>query len=1143
MKLIVGRAGAGKSHFIIEEIVKELQADPMGPPLYLIVPDQAAFYMESWLTRKAPNSALVRAQVLSFRRLAWRTRADILGQAVPPIRQAGKFSLIVSIYDRILEKLQLFGRKHPATGYMERLVKLIEECQISGVSPDDLKKASLSAKTDVLRKKAADLALLLESYQDEIAGRFIDPYDLLPFLAAHATTHRAMRDAKVWIDGFLGFTGQELMVIEGFMNAASDLTISIGAPKDILFQGVNGSLSLSTPFAQAQDTYVELMKICEKQFVKHSMIDLDEGQPKRFLFAPKLAAIERSLYAIVLAPENVDSTDQVTILSASSPRAEVAGIISQMLTLKREQRLKWSDFAIVTADLGTYEPLIQEEFTKCKIPYFMDERKSVKNHPLARIVLGLVELVATDFSGGPLWSMLKTDLLPVSRTIVDQLENFAISHGIDDFGMWRAVWSDQGSVHVPSHLQPALLVVRQLMEGPYASLRKENVPIDDAMSVLWQSLEDARVMANLSRMIDDARRDGKLDAADQHELALDATIQLFDEIVSAFHGTIMPMSKLARLLSYAYDTMKQGAIPATLDQVIVTETERVRAFEAEAVFVLGCVEGALPRRLAEDDLFTDAEREDLRGAGCNLTSPTARRQLFERYRVYMAMTRARKFLTLSHASGDEDGRALTPSSVVGQVRQVLSGVVREFRSDDELTGDDELDAAKIVSVDHAAILLATSLRKSRVTGNLSPLWTAVFEFFSQGEWNRLAGLRALTGLSHQAQSEQLPTSLALQLYGDAQLMSVSRLEQFAACSFAHFALYGLRLRPRERLVVDDRARGEFLHSVMHDLVHVMAKDGISWGELSDRDALAILDSVLEQKFPQFQDGIFTKSARLRHQARQVEANLRRAVLVLTEHARRSKFEPVATEIAFGYDDSLPAQQISLDQGRSILLRGRIDRVDRAVDEDGKWYRIIDYKSSQKELTLDKTYHGLSFQLPLYAMIVERYAAEILGEHHDFAGSFYFPITDPVSTVLNPTAEKLIQKSLREKLRMKGIIYEDARVVELLDARHNQDGELFGKILKKDGTFAKSALVADERHWRLLQRHIYTTIRDYGNRIYAGDSQVKPYKKGKESACAFCQLQSLCQFESTSGTGVFRNISPLKRDDVWALLESEVATHE
>lgn len=49
----------------------------------------------------------------------------------------------------------------------------------------------------------------------------------------------------------------------------------------------------------------------------------------------------------------------------------------------------------------------------------------------------------------------------------------------------------------------------------------------------------------------------------------------------------------------------------------------------------------------------------------------------------------------------------------------------------------------------------------------------------------------------------------------------------------------------------------------------------------------------------------------------------------------------------------------------MYLRGQIDRID-AYEENGQLHlRIVDYKSSSRDLDLNEVYHGISLQLLTY----------------------------------------------------------------------------------------------------------------------------------------------------------------------------------
>lgn len=58
-------------------------------------------------------------------------------------------------------------------------------------------------------------------------------------------------------------------------------------------------------------------------------------------------------------------------------------------------------------------------------------------------------------------------------------------------------------------------------------------------------------------------------------------------------------------------------------------------------------------------------------------------------------------------------------------------------------------------------------------------------------------------------------------------------------------------------------------------------------------------------------------------------------------------------------------EIALENGKRIEITGKIDRVDIAKTEDGNYLRIIDYKSSARNVDLNEVYAGVSIQLLTY----------------------------------------------------------------------------------------------------------------------------------------------------------------------------------
>lgn len=61
----------------------------------------------------------------------------------------------------------------------------------------------------------------------------------------------------------------------------------------------------------------------------------------------------------------------------------------------------------------------------------------------------------------------------------------------------------------------------------------------------------------------------------------------------------------------------------------------------------------------------------------------------------------------------------------------------------------------------------------------------------------------------------------------------------------------------------------------------------------------------------------------------------------------------------------PPIEIKLENGKNVEITGKIDRIDIAENENGKYIRIIDYKSSVKNIDLNEVMFGLQLQLITY----------------------------------------------------------------------------------------------------------------------------------------------------------------------------------
>mgnify|MGYP000220038167 FL=1 len=122
----------------------------------------------------------------------------------------------------------------------------------------------------------------------------------------------------------------------------------------------------------------------------------------------------------------------------------------------------------------------------------------------------------------------------------------------------------------------------------------------------------------------------------------------------------------------------------------------------------------------------------------------------------------------------------------------------------------------------------------------------------------------------------LTTRTAQRLYGTILENSVTRLEKFSACAYAHFLSYGLNLREREEYTFQAIDLGNIFHSAIEHCKKLEA-EGYTWTTLPEGRREELIEESVEESIVDYGNTILYSSARNEYIIKRLKRMMRRTV--------------------------------------------------------------------------------------------------------------------------------------------------------------------------------------------------------------------------------------------------------------------------
>ncbi|GAA0454727.1 helicase-exonuclease AddAB subunit AddB [Alkalibacillus silvisoli] len=1160
LQFILGRAGAEIGSYCLEEIEHELKQDPKGDPIFYIVPDQMAFQQEYDLLRKSDLAGSIRAQVFSFSRLAWYVFQEVGGGMKPFVSSTGIQMLLRKIAQEHQESFDAFQKAMDKQGFIDQLETMITELKRYRVTPESLKRVlaelnqfeHLTPNEVALKYKLEDLLLIYEKLDEQLSGHYIDSEDQLELLVEKMAETNVLKDATIYIDGFHRFTPQENYVIEALMRYAKDVKIAL------VYDGRHQGLGELDLFYQTKTTYDTLEEIAQTfQIPMKQSVQL---YPDERRFEDNQAFQHLECHFGEKPTPKFDGNAPIKLVEAVHPRAEVEGMAQEIVRLTREEGYRYRDLAILIREDNTYHDLIETIFKDYEIPVFLDEKKTMLNHPFVELIRTGLEVVEREWRYDALFRLLKTGFVkstdeqyPLTDEAIDLLENYCLEYGVRTRDQWLSEndWTYQRlfgldfrkqtdeELKVQAQINAYRKQVVNALQVFDKSIREAKT-VKARLKVVFEWLEHLGAPETLEKLRDDFDERGEVEIAREQEQAWQAVMQLFDEMVEMLGEEEFSFNLFCDVIEAGFDTLKFSHVPPSIDHVIVGNVERSRIANVKVSFILGVNDGVFPMKPPSEGLVTDDEREWLESKGMLLADQAERVLLDDRFYMYLAFTLASDKLWVSYPLSDEEGKKKMPASIIKQLKAMYHRLDEKFLLDDE---DDE-DPLRFITnpVKSRAILTAELSKYLRGYPVHSVYWDTLHWFMERESEDRQAQT-VLSSLFYRNEPHNLKPETAGELFDSTVRSSVSRLETYHQCAYHYFAKYTLGLKERNLYKLEAPDIGQLFHESLRYITEWVYEDGKAFFELTSDEILNYARRAVEQLAPLLQHQILFSSNRYQYILRKLEQVIIRATTVLAKQAKHTDFAPAGIEIGFGNKEKLPPLELDLMNGYKLELSGRVDRVDQAEIDERLFLRIIDYKSSKKDLSMVDVYYGLALQMLTYLDVVLTYSDRWLGKQADPAGVLYFHVHNPTlnDSDMKAFSDDAVEEALFKEYKMNGWLLEDERIAEAMDRSLDSGTSKIAPFgVKKDGSFSKSSKTVDEDLFKRMNQYVRGMMRQAGNEIVSGNVKLDPVQKKDHVACTFCPYKSVCQFDPSLEENEFERLK-VEKDE--AILEKMIKREE
>ncbi len=1090
LRIIYGKAGTGKSSFIFNEINEKIKAGEKNK-IYIITPEQFSFTAEKKIMEN--RKSIINAEIISFNRMAYRVMNEIGGNIYNNLTKCGKAMLIYSILQKEKKNLNLLNKSDEN---IELAMRTISEFKKNGILVNDLENEIINIKDNYLKIKLQDIILIYKNFNENIKDKYIDETDLLTKLSQNIEKVDLFNNSIIYIDEFMGFTKQELEIIKELLNISKELTITFcideieensNPNKDIFYSNkitLNKILNLVNKNNKIEK--INLNKL--NRFKNNELIYIEN-----YLYNLKIKKYEKE-------PENIN------LFLAQNQYTEIEYIAQNIINLVKKKKYKFNEIGVITKNLNSYSSLVKAIFSKYEIPVFIDEKKDLNQNILIRYILSIIEIILKNYSYETVFNYLKNDFIEVDKNDIFNLEKYCIKYGIKNNKFKKDFTCEKNNEKEKINY---LNENRKKIINPIIKLEKKinkKQNIKNIIKEIYLFLIEQNIEKKLNKKIKELEEKNNFELAKEYKISYEIVINIFDEIINIFGDEEMTLDNFYKIFKIGLKNSDLGKIPANQDAVTIGDTERTRTHKIKAIFIIGLNDGVFPSINKDEGFFNDENRKCLKEHNLEIAKGTLENLYDDNFNIYKAFTTAEEKIFLSYCQSDTDGKSLRPSTLISKIKKIFP-LLKE--KSDILEKENYLINENKLYEDFISQIYFYDDEKNKKNNIF-----IFYKYFNENEKYKKLLKNNIEYIKYLKMPEKIKKENIQKLYGNKLKTSVSKLETFKSCPYEYFLQYSLKIKEKEELKVKNLDTGSFMHEVINSFFEETNKQNINIKNIDDETVTKIVNKIINDKLENNKNYIFNATEKYKLLVKRLKRIILKALKYIIIGLKSGEFEVLGTEVSFDEKGNYKPINITLDSGKNVEIVGKIDRIDIAKNGNDKYIRIIDYKSSIKDLDYTNIYAGLQLQLITYL--------DAMCKIEDFipAGILYFNLLEQMIKSEKKLSDEEIEEKIRNNFKMKGLILADVKIAKMQDENllPSTSSKIIPAYLDKEGNLSpKKSSMATKEEFDKLQSYVINTIKEISEEILNGNIELKPYYKKPKTPCEYCSYKNMCGFNS----GIFK----------------------